>query len=291
MDRIGIIMKGIGGFYYVKIGEHIVECKARGVFRKDGIRPTVGDRVKLSENLDLIEEILPRKNLLSRPAIANIDYIGIVLATKNPNPDYLLADKMLIYSCIQDIEPIIIINKIDKAKQTDIDRIIEMYENTGWKIFLVSSLTGEGIEELSHGLTDGITTLAGQSGVGKSSLLNALYPKFNLEVGSVSQRLGRGRHTTRYVELLPLPSGGMIADTPGFSSVAIQNIEDRVVANCYPEFVEYNYGCRFGSKCIHVREPGCSVKENVDKGNISRHRYERYIKILEEIEERGVDYR
>ena len=291
MDRIGIIVKGIGGFYYVLTDHEIVECKARGLFRKDGITPMVGDKVKLAQDIDVIETILPRKNRLLRPAVANIDYLGIVVAPRDPAPDYLLVDKMIIYACIQDIEPIIIINKIDIVSQLDIDEIIDMYKNTGWKVLPVSSMTGEGIEDLGYAFSGGITTLAGQSGVGKSSLLNALHPSFDLEVGEISQKLKRGRHTTRYVELLSLPHGGMVVDTPGFSSVAIQNIDERLVAECYPEFEKYRHKCRFGSKCIHKNEPDCSIKENVDRGNISKGRYERYIKILEEIEERGVEYR
>lgn len=291
MKRTGIIVKGIGGFYYVLIDDEIVECKARGLFRKDGIIPMVGDKVKLAQDVDLIEEILPRKNKLTRPAVANIDYLGIVIASRNPAPDYLLVDKLIVYACMQNIEPIIIINKVDIGEKSDIDQILNMYAGTGWHVLPVSCKTGEGIEELSYAFSDGITTLAGQSGVGKSSLLNALHPSLNLEVGEISEKLKRGKHTTRYVELLSLPHGGMVVDTPGFSFVAIKNIDERVVGECYPEFEKYRYDCRFGVRCIHKNEPDCNIKKHVEKGIISEARYDRYIKILEEIEERGVEYR
>ncbi len=291
MGREGIIVKGIGGFYYVLIDGEVVECRARGRFRKDGIVPMVGDKVVVTPSKDMIEEILPRRNKLIRPSVANIDYIGIVIAPKDPIPDYLLVDKLTIYACIQDINPIIIINKIDLVDHEYIAKIIDMYADTGWPIFPVSCKEHSGIDELAHAFSDGITTLAGQSGVGKSSLLNALHPPLELEIGDISEKLKRGRHTTRYVELLSLPYGGMVVDTPGFSSMSISQLDPTTVKDYYPEFKEYEYECRFGMRCIHRDEPDCSIKENVKKGCISKGRYERYIKIVKEIEESGVEYR
>ncbi len=289
--REGMIVKGVGGFYYVLIDGRIEECRAKGRFRKDGIVPMVGDKVKVDSERNLIEEILPRKNKLIRPPVANIDYLGIVIAPKNPVPDYMLIDKLIIYACTQNIEPIIIINKIDLADETLIEEIIDAYRGTNWAIFPVSCKDNRGIESLAHAFSDGIITLAGQSGVGKSSLLNTLYPSLDLEVGAISEKLKRGRHTTRYVELLSLPHGGMIVDTPGFSSISIDRIDLHTIKECYPDFEEYKYGCRFGLKCLHKSEPDCCVKDSVKKGLISRDRYDRYVRILEEVKESGVEYR
>ena len=185
--REGMIVKGVGGFYYVLIDGRIEECRAKGRFRKDGIVPMVGDKVKVDSERNLIEEILPRKNKLIRPPVANIDYLGIVIAPKNPVPDYMLIDKLIIYACTQNIEPIIIINKIDLADETLIEEIIDAYRGTNWAIFPVSCKDNRGIESLAHAFSDGIITLAGQSGVGKSSLLNTLYPSLDLEVGAISE--------------------------------------------------------------------------------------------------------
>jgi len=284
----GIILKGIGSFYDIAVGNEVVRCRARGRFRRLGITPMVGDRVLIlpetATREGSIEEVLPRKNELVRPPVANIDYLAVVIAVKNPEPDFLLADKLMAAAAMKGIQPLLVINKTDLDDEGLVEDVKEAYKSANYPVYAVSGKYGEGIEELSRGLSEGITTLAGQSGVGKSSIINSLHPDCSLEVGSISQRIKRGKHTTRHVELLSLPYGGRIVDTPGFSAMELDGLEPEELMEYYPEFAVHSDHCRFKG-CIHYREPGCRIREMVELGLINRGRYERYISLLEDIKE------
>ncbi|HEY9059510.1 MAG TPA: ribosome small subunit-dependent GTPase A [Pseudobacteroides sp.] len=279
---LGVVMKGIGGFYYIKSPSYgIVECKARGIFRKDDIIPLPGDKVSFSivdtdKNTGLIEEILPRTSELVRPAVANVTQLVVVVAIKSPQPDFLLLDKMLITASIKDIKPVILINKIDKSTEEDVEKVKKAYENTGYKMFFLSAKTHEGFDELMDILKDKITVFAGQSGVGKSTILNRLAGSVLMETGEVSDKIERGRHTTRHAELFDLPNGGLVVDTPGFSSFELAGVELNDLELHYPEFENHLGRCRFNG-CSHINEPDCVVKEAVVNGDIDNERYERFV--------------
>jgi ribosome biogenesis GTPase len=275
-------MKGIGGFYYIKSPSYsTVECKARGIFRKDDIIPLPGDKVSFSivdtdKNTGLIEEILPRTSELIRPAVANVTQLVIVVAIKSPQPDFLLLDKMLITASLKGIKPVILINKIDQGSGRDVERIKKIYDNTGYKMFFLCAKTHEGFNELMEILKDKITVFAGQSGVGKSTILNRLAGSAVMETGEVSDRIERGRHTTRHAELFELPNGGLVVDTPGFSSFELAGVELSDLELHYPEFENHLGRCRFNG-CSHINEPDCVVKEAVQNGDIDSERYERFV--------------
>lgn len=270
----GRIIKGIGGFYYVKTesGE-VTECRARGVFRKENIKPLVGDSVEFSVEgkLGYVEKILPRKNMLLRPAVANIDAVVIVLAAKEPDPDTLLCDKIILSAEIAGIEPIICINKTDLKSADDLEKT---YKNAGYKAFCVSAKDENVREVIMPYLIGKTTAFSGLSGVGKSTLLGILTGK-EQETGEVSQKIKRGRHTTRCVELLELASGGYVLDTPGFSSFEIGGIKADELKDHFPEMRELGDKCRFKG-CLHIDEPDCAVKAELTKGNIAESRYESY---------------
>jgi len=271
---VGKIIKGIGGFYYVKTesGE-VTECRARGVFRKENIKPFVGDLVEFSVEgkLGYVEKILPRKNMLLRPAVANIDAVVIVLAAKEPDPDTLLCDKIILSAEIAGIEPVICINKTDLKSADD---LLTTYKNAGYKAFCVSAKSGNVREIIMPYLIGKTTAFSGLSGVGKSTLLGILTGK-EQETGEVSQKIKRGRHTTRCVELLELASGGYVLDTPGFSSFEIGGIKADELKDHFPEMRELGEKCRFKG-CLHIDEPDCAVKAELEKGNIAKSRYESY---------------
>lgn len=269
----GIIIKGIGGFYYVKTAEkEIIECKARGVFRKKKITPMVGDRVEVLENnIDKIEE---RKNFMIRPPVANIDLLLVVVAACSPDPNLFLIDKLLTYAGILNIDAALCINKTDLKNG---DELAEIYRSSGYKVICVSGETGDNTEELKELLKDRITAFCGLSGVGKSTLLNIISDsEEEIKTGDLSQKIMRGKHTTRHVELLELKDGGYVFDTPGFSSLElteITDIEAEELFEYFPEFVKDE--CRFKT-CVHINEPDCRVKEMVENGEISSSRYENY---------------
>ena len=271
---IGKIIKGIGGFYYVKTetGE-ITECRARGVFRKDNIKPTVGDTVEFSSDskMGYVERIFPRKNALVRPAVANIDALVIVLAAKEPEPDTLLCDKIILSAEIAGIEPMICINKTDLKPSEDIKSI---YESAGYTVFCISARDESARDIIMPYIKGKTTAFSGLSGVGKSTLLGLLTGK-EQETGEVSERIKRGRHTTRCVELLELCGGGYVLDTPGFSSFEIGGIRADELKNYFPEMRGLDGKCRFKG-CLHIDEPDCAVKSELLKGNIARSRYESY---------------
>lgn len=283
----GIILKGIGGFYYVKTCDGVYECKARGVFRKDDLTPLPGDRVNISviekeKMTGSIDEILPRDSQLVRPAVANVDQIIVVIAVKSPSPDFILLDKLLIAAEINGVAPIICINKADLDVDGEHHKIIEAYEKTGYKIVLTSAKMDLGFDELKELLTGHITTFAGQSGVGKSTMLNKVMQSMVMETGEISMKIERGRHTTRHAELIELESGGFVVDTPGFSSFELKDIKHDELELFYPEFGQYRNKCRF-TGCSHISEPECSIKEALNAGLISYERYTRYVQFYNEL--------
>lgn len=284
----GIIIKGISGFYYVEVEDTIYECKARGLFRKKNQSPLVGDRVLISvvdeeEKKGMVEKIHPRVSELVRPPIANIDKVLITFSVKEPNPNFLLLDRFIVFSERENLDIVIILSKIDLDETGEItESIKEEFEKIGYRVIPVSTKTGENIDKVREEMENSISVFAGQSGVGKSSIINAIDPEFNLETAEISQKLGRGKHTTRHAELFKVGKNAVIADTPGFSSFELNDIEIEELQEYFIEFEEYA-DCKFGSKCIHKNEPGCGVKEAVEDGEISKRRYDDYLLILDEI--------
>ena len=288
----GIIIKGISSFYYVQVGEDIYECKARGIFRKKNMAPLVGDRVVLSildeeDKKGIIDEILPRKSYLVRPPIANIDKVLITFSVKEPVPNLSLLDRFIILAEREELEIVILLTKTD----LDEDRLIsnqikEEFESIGYPVIDVCARTGENIDRVIEEMEGCVSVFAGQSGVGKSSILNAIDPEFNLKTAEISQKLGRGKHTTRHAELYKIGKNAVVADTPGFSSFDVNELDPEELREYFVEFGEYS-DCRFGNKCIHKNEPDCGVKEAIENGHISKRRYESYLQLLDEINNNG----
>lgn len=282
----GLVVKLIGGFYYVEANNCIIECKARGAFRKKGLSPVVGDHVEINipkDGYGAIEKILPRKNKIIRPAIANIDKIVIVSSVCQPSPNLFIIDKMTATAINKGIEPVIVFSKVDLQSANELQ---EIYKNSGIKTIAFSSVTGEGAEKIKELLKDSIVAFTGNSGVGKSSLLNCLFPEFNIETGDISKKLGRGRHTTRSVELYKT-DGGYAADTPGFSTVDLERYElinKDDLANCFPEFENYLTCCKFNS-CAHICEKGCAVLKAVKDGSINKSRHNSYVEMYNEVKD------
>lgn len=283
----GRIIKGIGGFYYVDTDNGLYECRARGIFRKNKITPVVGDFVKISvvdeENKKgVVEEIAERETELVRPPIANVNKALIVFAVKNPTPHLSLLDRFIVLAERENLEIVIILTKIDLDDDNTFEKIKNIYEPCGYKVIGVSNLEKKNIDKVKEELKDNTVVFAGPSGVGKSSLLNEIDKNFKLKTGDVSDKIKRGKHTTRHAELFELEFGGMVADTPGFSSLTLDDIEDVDLKDYFIEFDNYD-DCKFGSRCIHQNEPNCAVKEAVENGEIPKERYESYIQLLNEI--------
>ena len=283
----GRIIKGIGGFYYVETKNGLYECRARGIFRKNKITPLVGDRVKISivdeENKKgVVEEIQKRETELVRPPIANVNKALIVFAVKNPTPHLSLLDRFIVLAERENLEIVIVLTKIDLDDDNTFEKIKNIYEPCGYKVIGVSNFEKINIDKVKEELKDNTVVFAGPSGVGKSSLLNEIDSNFKLKTGDVSDKIKRGRHTTRHAELFELEFGGLVADTPVFSSLTLDDIDDIELKEYFIEFEEYD-GCKFGSKCIHENEPNCAVKEAVENGEIPKERYESYIQLLNEI--------
>lgn len=282
----GLIVKALGGFYYVETADGIYECKARGSFRKQRISPYVGDNVTISvpdEGYCAIEEISERRNSLIRPPLANLDMLFIVAATTAPEPNMLVIDKMTAAAVSKGIEPVIVISKTDLARA---DALFGIYSSTGFKLIKCSSDSTEGDEQIRSLLSGKICAFTGNSGVGKSTIINRLLPELALETGDISLKLGRGRHTTRHTELYKI-HGGYIADTPGFSTVDIERydlIKKDELPKCFPEFDSYLGSCMFTS-CAHVKEKGCGILEAVNEGKISRSRHDSYVAMYDEVKD------
>lgn len=282
----GKIIKGIGGFYYVDTEEQgIIECKARGVFRKKNITPLIGDQVRVEldkNNKGYIQEIFERNNALVRPTVANVDQAIIVFAAKSPNPNYSLLDRFLILAKEQDIDVVICFNKIDLVSDEEFQNCIGDYRD--YTILGTSVKKEIGLEELSQLLEGKTTVFAGPSGVGKSSLLNAVSPDLQLKTGEISEKISRGKHTTRHVELMPFRELGYIVDTPGFSSLNLFHIPYEDLKDYYEEFDNHEPYCKFKG-CMHIHEPICGIKDAVESGEIAEGRYERYKYLYEELKD------
>ena len=288
---LGKIVKGIAGFYYVNVVESgVYECKAKGVFRKEKIKPLVGDNVRI-EILDEenktgnIVEIFPRKNELIRPAVANIDQALVVFAVTKPAPHFNLLDRFLVMMERKEIPVVLCFNKKDIATSPEIAELEAIYEKCGYPIVFTSALEQENIEEIRRLLLKKTTAIAGPSGVGKSSLINLLQNQVQMETGTISRKIERGKHTTRHSELIAVDADSYIMDTPGFSSMFIDTLEPGELKDYFPEFRKYDDQCRFLG-CRHIHEPGCRVKEALEAGEISRLRYEDYLALYEELKEK-----
>ncbi|MCU9612154.1 ribosome small subunit-dependent GTPase A [Caldibacillus lycopersici] len=290
----GKIIKALSGFYYVKSDQKIIQCRGRGVFRKKNITPLVGDNVEFSAENDLegyILDIKERENELVRPPIANVNQVILVFSAKDPDFNTILLDRFLVIIESKYIEPIIIITKkdlLDEEELEKIEKFAEDYRTIGYQVIITSSETSDGIKAIYPYLNDKISVFAGQSGVGKSTLLNALRPDLDLETNAISKHLGRGKHTTRHVELLDVGEG-LVADTPGFSSMDFTEIEIEELPFYFPEMKERMNDCKFRG-CLHVKEPKCAVKQAVETGEVKTYRYEHYLTFLEEIRERKPRY-
>lgn len=286
-EQQGILKKAIAGFYYVEAGDSLFECKARGVFRQQQVQPTVGDRVRFSvlpNGTGLLTRVLPRKNCLVRPPVANISRLLIVSAENTPAPNLQLIDRLTAIAVCNQIEPVLVFNKADEG---DLTPWASIYRQSGFQVFITSAKTGAGCKPLLQLLQTGVSAFTGNSGVGKSSLLNAMLPQLGLQTGAVSQKLGRGRHTTRTVELFRVGQG-YVVDTPGFSSLDIERtmpLFKEQLPQAFPEFEPYLGQCRFTS-CAHMGEKGCAVCAAVQSGQICQSRYNSYCSLYDEIKDK-----
>lgn len=285
---IGKIVKGISGFYYVfVVGAGIYECKAKGVFRNKQVKPLVGDNVEIDvldeqAHLGNVTKILPRKNALIRPAVANVDQALVIFATKSPKPNLNLLDRFLVMMEYQDVPVHICFNKKDLCEKDWRDELAGIYESAGYQVHFTHALSGDGKDAILSVLDGKTTTVAGPSGVGKSSLINQLQKDVVMETGVISEKIGRGKHTTRHSELIAINENTFIMDTPGFSSMYVPEIEKEQLKECFPEFDKYRDECRFLG-CVHMNEPDCGVKNALERGEIAITRYENYRLLFEEL--------
>ena len=285
----GKIIKGIAGFYYVQTKCGIYECKAKGSFRNKKLKPFVGDNVEITvldeeKKKGNMEEILERKNFLIRPAVANVDQTLVIFAAAKPDPNLNLLDRFLIMMEQKDVPVILVFNKTDVAEASKLEEYAGIYENCGYQVLRVSALQEDGISEIKEVLKGKTSTVAGPSGVGKSSIINLLQSDIHMETGNISEKIERGKHTTRHSELIAIAEDTYIFDTPGFSSLYVTDIEKEELKSYFPEFAPYEEECKFLG-CVHVNEPICGVKEALKDGKISQSRYENYKLLYEELKE------
>lgn len=306
----GKIIKGIAGFYYVREAGNghgietdkgnlrksrdVYECKAKGIFRKDKRKPLVGDDVEMDvldeqQHLGNIRELLPRRSELIRPAVANVDQALIIFSIAKPKPSFNLLDRFLVMMARQKMDCIICFNKMDMEEGQEVQKLIEVYRECGYHTICVSAKTGEGICGLKDLLSGKTTTVAGPSGVGKSTLINCLQPDIVMETGQISEKIERGKHTTRHAELIAVGEDTYIFDTPGFSSLDLFSMKKEELSGYYPEFEKWEKYCKFAG-CSHIGERECGVKEGMAKGDISPLRYENYVLLYQELKEKKMRY-
>lgn len=287
----GKIIKGIAGFYYVHTAERAVyECKAKGIFRKQKVKPLVGDDVEIeildeAKKIGNIKTLLPRANQLARPAVANISQALLVFAAAKPEPNLNLLDRFLVSMASKGVETVLCFNKVDLVTEERLRELEKIYKNCGSRMLFASVLEEDGIAGIREALRGKTTALAGPSGVGKSSLMNCLKPEAQMEVGGISGKIERGRHTTRHSELFYLEGHSYIMDTPGFSSLYLEDMEKEELSQYFPEFAPYETLCRFGG-CSHIGEPNCGVKEALAAGKVSQFRYDNYVLLYQELKDR-----
>lgn len=286
----GKIIKGIAGFYYVHCNQVLYECKAKGVFRNQKRKPLVGDNVEMSvideeNHIGNIDQILPRQSELIRPAVANIDQAMVVFALASPDPNLNLLDRFLVMMEKQNVPVVICFNKLDLSSEEQYQEYKRIYEKSGYKVISASTYEEHGLDELQNVLANKTTTLAGPSGVGKSSIMNMLNPSANMDTGEISHKIERGKHTTRHSEIIPLDKDTYLFDTPGFSSIYFFEMEAEELKEYYNEFMEYEPNCRFRG-CNHIGERDCGVKMAVEAGDICKSRYENYVSFFKELKEK-----
>lgn len=287
----GKIIKGIAGFYYIYAEDgNVYECKAKGIFRKDNFKPLVGDNVEITvlneeEKEGSVTSILPRRNSLIRPAVANVDQAFLIFAMENPKPNFLLLDRFLIMMKQQEIPAVICFNKKDVGEKEEMEKLYEIYTGCGYRVVLSSTYEGEGMDEIHEILKGKTTVVAGPSGVGKSSITNCMQGEVQMETGEISKKLKRGKHTTRHSQVIPVEKNTFLVDTPGFSSLYLTDMKEEKLRDYFPEFVMYEPQCRFQG-CMHIHEPGCAVKKALSEGKISQQRYDNYLALYEKLKEK-----
>ena len=286
----GRIIKGIAGFYYVQTEAGTYECKAKGIFRKDKKKPLVGDYVEIkvldeTAREGSVETIYPRTNELIRPAVANIDQAIVIFAVNDPKPNFMLLDRFLVTMEYQNVPTVICFNKMDLGTKEELETLREVYGHCGYEVLFTSAAKQQGVEKLKLLLRGKTSAVAGPSGVGKSSLTNLLQDEISMETGEISKKLGRGKHTTRHSQLIAMSQDTYIMDTPGFSSLYIEGMEKEELKNYFTEFRPYEGQCKYQG-CVHIHEPGCSVKAALEQGKLNSLRYEDYLGLYNELKEK-----